>query len=452
MPLQLLHIHARVKTMRQFQRLSRIAQAQYARVAELRQPRHDEDDATFIARCFARGHLSADSYRVVDRETPEVTRYDVWILDSDEEGLVFEANTTTRTPTAHQWQEFIAAPDLNDADGAGQRLADGLNDAARTEVEPDDAPLIIERDAAGKRWLVGFDTERDIPRSADAWDALFKAELLLLSEDFVRRHGNHFGPKSWQHVWRSKRSDAFIRDFARTQEDWEAVSPQLSETILRERFDKVHWPGVTNLSEAFVRAFAGQLKWHQLAFHSRFSEPFLREFADRLDWLGIARHQTLSEAFLEAFEHRLDLAQLDASQPRSIGFHRKHQAKLSWAGIWQQAPNVEALIEAFPERIDWPRISMRAISSEFITKHTAHLDWRALTRTLTEEQARHFAKHIDWVTLACVRKPWVEPLLRENEHRLHGDDWTAVLQEGRISLAYKNELRARRAQRRVLKG
>ena len=458
--LHLHHLHTYVHTLTQYHRLPPIAQQQYLRTVETREPRPaGTSELAHATRCLALPWCEADALRVTEHDAPDVALYDIWLIDDASDGLVFLANTTTCVGVELDsfTYDFVVQRNHDDHDGSALRLAIALNDAER--FAPSDAPLVIERGLGHEKRLIGFTSEAEAPTTEEDWDALFAERgHPRISEDFVRQYGRHFGPNSWRHVWRSeKRSEAFIREFARTANDWKNIYDPgwrelwLSEELIRENVENVNWAVLgVGLSEAFMREFQDRLSWSNLSRHAVMSEAFIRDFQDRVDWPAISWFQTLSEPFIEAFAHRIDFTHLSRSEtPRSIAFLQKHEDKLHWSYLAGAAPNIGELLEAFPHRIDPRATFTRPRPTELIQQHAANLDWSQML-WLKEDQARLFADRVHWAKLACARwEPWVETLLRENEHRVDEDDWNEVLNEGRISLAYKNELRVRRAQRRA---
>lgn len=448
--LHLHHLHDGLHTLAQYNRLTSLAQQQYLLTASRREPRPEgTSDLAHATHCLALPWCHADAYRVLQ---DGAARYDIWLIDEGTDGVVFLADTTAPTGVVRDWSEEEFTVDRNHIghDGQARALATALNDAPR--IARSDAPLLIARTALEKH-LLGFASEDDVPTSEEAWDALFADHRYpRISEDFVRRYSTHFGPSAWRHVWHSEpRSEPFLRDFVRTPADWKNASRMLPESLIRANVEKVDWQAIyRGLTEPFMREFQDRLNWLHLSRHAQLSEQLIRDFQDRVDWPSISWFQTLSEPFIEAFAHRIDFTHLSRSEtPRSIAFLQKHEDKLHWSYLAGAAPNLGELLEAFPHRIDPRATFTRPRPTELIQQHAANLDWSQML-WLTEDQARLFADRVHWAKLACARwEPWVETLLRENEHRVDEEAWNEVLNEGRISLAYKNELRARRAQRRA---
>ena len=355
----------------------------------------------FIAEIFAfdREMAYADGYRVVATADPATPRYDFWRY-ADHDGLVFETGTTTLTGVAYAEGEFFVSARHADPHGRAAPLAAALNAAAIVDapgLDPD-APLIIEH-GANNRWLVGFTEPAAVPTTPAGWDELFDGNYFLMHEDFVRRYGPDFGPEAHQQQWsRAVLSEAYIREFAQTDDDWQCVlfSQKLSEAFIREFADRMRWQSLAahqTLSEAFIREFQDRLNWSSGSMSQRMSEAFIREFADRLDWQYISIHQTLSEEFIAEFADRIDFRALDPTPPRTEAFYRAYQPRLDWATISRRAPLSEALIRAFADQVNWTRIAeYQPLSTAFLDEFAARLDWAALARNrhLTDEQRRHF--------------------------------------------------------------
>ncbi len=425
-----------------------------------------QDALDFIAEIFGfdQNMALADGYRVVaeteaETDPPGPALYDFWCYDNDE-GLVFDAGTTTPTGVVYAHQEFAVAPDFADPHGRAAALAAALNTAEIVDVpglDPD-APFLIERDAERKRWLVGFTVPDAVPTTPAGWDELLDGNYFNLPEDFVRRYGPHFGPKARQHQWsRAPLSEAYIREFAQTDDDWHRVSfgQKLSEAFIREFADRVRWQSISGhqrVSEAFLREFQDRLNWSSVAMSQRVSETFIREFADRFaadyGWCYLARHQQLSEEFIAEFADRLDFRDLDPKQPRSDAFYRAHQHQLDWGRISHEADLSEDFIRAFADQVNWPKISeYQRLSTAFVEEFAGRINWTMFSRnrSLTDEQIRHFQERLNWseLTTHAFSRTLSEELIREHEAFIPPHAWQALFQKPWFSAAYRADVKAR---------
>ncbi len=411
----------------------------------------------FIAEVFGfdQNMALADGYRVVAVGEPDTALYDLWRYDYDQ-GLVFEAGTTTLTGVVYSTPEFIVAPGVADRHGQVAALAAALNDAKTVDapgLDPD-APLLLERDAQRKSWLVGFTEPDAVPTTPAGWDELLGGNYLHLREDFVRRHGRHFGPEARQLRWtRASLSEAYIRKFAVTDEDWHRVSfgQTLSEEFIREFAGRVRWQSISGhqrVSEAFIREFQDRLSWSSVSMSQRLSEGFIREFADRLDWCYVARHQQLSEAFIAEFAGRIAFRDLDPEHPRSEAFYRAHQRQLDWGRISQQATLSEAFIRDFADQVEWAKISeYQQLSTAFVEEFAARIIWSMFSRNknLTDEQIRHFKDRLEWSELLTYPfgRTLTEALIREHEAYIPAHAWQRLFARGWFGAEYRAEVKAR---------
>jgi len=458
-PLQIVHQHAHLCSVYHVRRQSASVVAQVQRLFEeyTYSAPAGQDPLDFIAEVFGfdQNMALADGYRVVAVGEPGTALYDFWCYDNDE-GLVFEAGTVTLTGVVYAKLEFTVAPGVADPHGRAAALAAALN-AAETVDAPGldpDAPLIIERDAQRQRWLVGFTVPDAVPTTPAGWDELLDSNYFYLREDFVRRYGPHFGPKARQHQWsRAPLSEAYIREFADTDDDWHRVSfgQKLSEEFIREFHDRVRWrsiAGFQRVSEAFLREFHDRMDWSSVSMSQRLSEPFIREFADRLDWCYIARHQRLSEAFIVEFAARIKFRDLDPEQPRSEAFYRAHQHHLDWGRISHQATLSEQFIRDFADQVQWPKISeYQILSTAFVEAFAARINWTMLSRNrkLTDEQVRHFKDRLNWSELTShpFSRSLTEALVREHEAYIPAYAWQHLFTQSWFSAEYRADVKAR---------
>lgn len=408
----------------------------------------------FIAEVFGfdQNMALADGYRVVAAAEPDTVLYDLWRYDH-EQGLVFAAGTTTRIGVVYAAYEFIVAPDVTDPHGQLAALAAALNDAETVDapgLDPD-APLILEHGARRPRWLVGFTEPDAVPTTPAGWDELLGGNYLHMREDFVRRHRQDFGPRARALQWtRAALSEAYIREFAVTDDDWHGISfgQTLSEAFIREFADRVRWQTISGhqrVSEAFLREFHERLSWTSVSMSQQLSEGFIRDFADRLDWCYVARHQRLSEAFIEEFAGRIDPRELDPRQPRSEAFYRAHQQQLDWTRISHEAALSEALIRSFADQVDWVKISeYQQLSTAFVEEFAARIVWSMFSRNkhLTDEQIRHFKDRLNWSELLSSRT-LTEALIREHEAHIPAHAWPHLFTRSSLGSEYRADVKAR---------
>jgi hypothetical protein len=450
MQLQLLHLRS-VSTIAQFRLLSPISQSQYLRTVDAQEPPKDgapiEGPLEQAERFLKLPWLSAVAYAVVASDRPDVVLYDLWLLDGATNGCVFAHGTTQNIGVNLRWHDrFFSVDSAKSEDPYLTSLAKAIDFAERVPLA--DATLMFVEEAPFVRRLVGFQTEAGTPQTHDGWDSLFaEHNYPLISEAFVRRYRHAFGPDTWRHVWQSeRRSDDFVREFARTPADLRAASRKLSEACVRENQEHVDWDQVCDdLSEDFIREFADKLNWLHVSRNSRLSENVIRDFKDQVDWPAVSMSQQLSEPFIEEFCDRISWEQLSASPfAHSIEFLRAHALQLDWNSISWNAPNLVDLAAAFPERISWGGFAnARNLTTEFLVLHQAKFDWSRMV-WLTEDQVREFASQVHWVNLATARwEPWVESVLREHSSQIDSGEWEEIRFEGRQSVAFKNEVRAR---------
>lgn len=229
MPLQIIRIYPHLESLYRARRLPTVCQEQIRRLFERFLNEQGTGDATlaFIGHIFGYDQNMAvvDGYRVVSEDQPDITLYDFWRF-AYADGVLFHAGSVAPAGIEMVDRNFCLTAGVNDPEAQLQALAAALNDASPVDAPglDEDAPFLLEH-VGVYRYLVGFKEPDAQPTTPAGWDELLGGEYLKMHEDFARLHIREFGPLARRYMWaRCNLSEAFIREFAKTEEDWRYIS------------------------------------------------------------------------------------------------------------------------------------------------------------------------------------------------------------------------------------
>lgn len=209
-----------------------------------------------------------------------------------------------------------------------------------------------------------------------------------------------------------RRPDEFIIEHIH-QIDWDLAPAHynFSEHVVRATQDHINWLHVSMrtgaLSDAFLSEFADRLDWTMMSLYIALSEELIQENWTRFDsWYGISS-QTHSAEFIRTFAEQLIWNQLATTTlPAEILIECFDRIN-NWKAICSKAianDSIEAIMQKDPSVLDWSLLCEYSnLSEEIISKYLFYMDWDAYSQHNLHVIPRMIYEHKDRCDLENAR-------------------------------------------------